>query len=220
RSWSAYAGTADLPGIIEIGEAVHQSIAWLFTNSVDNRSISNLIQVYESCIQSESPRPEVELVMWGEEILRRFFKGRFETESSSTVATESEVAMHLTTSTTLVGRLDRLSITPAGEMEVTEFKLHETRRGSRPRIPDLLQPAAYAAAEMEKNKRSRIFAELYFIDENISERILLTENGARAVKLALSRWIESLKAKGLEANPGVHCRRCSYRGTCPYSLAA
>jgi hypothetical protein len=213
------APTADLPAVVKIGEAAHAALAWLFAPGTIGRPLNGFLDVFESKITAAN-RESTESTRVGiRQFLSTFHARRYMTDEARTLAVESEVILPLNPALAFVGRLDRLAINPAGELEVTEFKLRQTRRGSRPRIPGLLQPAAYAAAVMRERQSRRAFVRLHLLDQDRSTRVLLTERGAQNVRLAMSRWVTSLRAQGLAARPGYHCRHCGYRLICPWSTA-
>jgi hypothetical protein len=136
-------------------------------------------------------------------------------DDETTLGIELPVTLSLTPALALAGRLDRLTANTLGELEITEFKLRKTRHGSRPRVPELLQPAAYATAVMAMRHRDRAFVRLHFLEQDLILRDLLDETDALAVRRALNRWLGILTRRGLDARPGYHCRHCTWRTLCP-----
>jgi hypothetical protein len=213
------APTAALPPIVEVGEAAHGALAWLFAPGAVERPLDGLLDAFESKIKADNRESTDRARAWIRQLLSTFYARRYMTDDARTLAVEPQVTLPLSPTLSVVGRLDRLSMNPAGELEVTEFKLRQTRRGSRPRVPGLLQPAAYAAAVMGERQARRAFARLHFLDQDRAPRVLLTGRGAQNVRLAMLRWVTSLRAQGLAARPGYHCRHCGYRLVCPWSTS-
>lgn len=209
--------SAALPPIVEVGSAVHKTLAWLFAPGAPPRSLPETLAVFDSALESARTLPLSAAHTWGRQLLADFHGEIYLGDRAETLAVEAEVVLELAASLSLVGRLDRLARVPAGELEVTEFKLHRSRHGSRPRLPELLQPAAYAAAAMSLRAKPLAFVRLHSIEQRQADRIVLTNT--ERVKLALLRWIDILKRRGWTARPGHHCRHCGYRLVCPKSAA-
>jgi RecB family exonuclease len=210
-------GAAALPPIVDVGFAAHEALAWLFAPGTPHRTQQELLQFYDARLSALSNQSMTAQGAWGRQVLGYFYAAHYLADRAGTVAVEAPVTLALSSDASFVGRLDRLAVNPAGEIEVTEFKLHETRHGSRPRLPELMQPAAYAAAVMRIRQVPRAFARLHFLEEDRSERVLLTEKGGRNVQMALLRWLNALRLRGFAARPGYHCRHCAYRRICPAS---
>jgi CRISPR/Cas system-associated exonuclease Cas4 (RecB family) len=211
--------TADLSPIVDAGSAAHEALAWLFTPGSATNSLEALLDVFDARMVTTSSPLADDARSLGRKILSQFYAAHYSRDDAKTLAVEKQISLPLHPHLSFAGRLDRLSLSPAGILEVTEFKLRETQRGARPRIPELLQPAAYAAAEMMARGDRSAFVRLHFLEQNRIERIALNERGARNVRLALLRWLAALQRRGLDAQPGSHCRRCGYRLVCPYSTA-
>lgn len=207
-----------LPSIVGIGQAVHEALAWLLEPQSPQRSLAALLAAYEAKA-SMMGIVEPKILARGGNILAMFYSAHYAIEAERSLAVEQTVSLPLTATSSFVGQLDLLSSSLSGELEITEFKLHQTRRGSRPRLPDMLQPAAYAVAAMADRRATRAFVRLQYLEEDQSMKLLLTEDDIPRIRRALIRWMQSLVHKGLAANPGHHCQRCAFRTTCPSSLA-
>ncbi|MEY6432053.1 PD-(D/E)XK nuclease family protein [Thioalkalicoccus limnaeus] len=211
--------TAALPPIVEVGSAVHEALAWLFAPGAPQRTAAETLAMFDAALGCAPAGLPGAAHAWGRQLLADFHAEVYLGDRAETLAVEAEVTLPLAASLSLAGRLDRLARLPAGAIEVTEFKLRRTRHGSRPRIPELLQPAAYAAAVMSVQTTRVAFVRLHFLEQRQADRILLTETGAARVKLAVLRWVAALRRKGSAAHPGHHCRHCGYRLVCPESTA-
>ena len=208
-----------LPPVVEVGSAVHETLAWLFAPGAPPRSLSETFAVFDAALDAARSLPFSAARVWGRQLVADFHGETYLTDRAQTLAVEAEVTLDLAPSLSLVGRLDRLARGPAGELEITEYKLRRGRPGSRPRLPELLQPSAYALAAMTPWAKRVAFARLHFIEQRQVDRIVLTNTGVERVKLALLRWVAILKRRGWRASPGHHCRHCGYRLLCPDSAA-
>jgi CRISPR/Cas system-associated exonuclease Cas4 (RecB family) len=215
--WRTVAPQA-LPSIVGVSQAVHETLAWLLAPQSPRRSLAELLAVYENRVR-KLPSADPETLSRGQSTLTRFYSTHYLPEAKKPLAVEMRVSLPLTGGSSLVGQLDLLTLSLSGELEVVEFKFHQTRSGARPRVPELLQPAAYAAALMAGGRGTRVFVRLQFLEEDQSIGMLLSEQDITRIQYALIRWMQVLRRKGLKANPGQHCRRCAFRGICPSSTA-
>lgn len=211
--------TAKLPPVVEVGTVAHAALAWLFAPGGQRRELGAFLGRFDSGLPAEAAGAGEATRQWARKLLSDFFVEHYVADSAETLAVESEVGLSLGPAMTLTGRLDRLARNAAGEIEVTEYKLRESRRGSRPRVPELLQPGAYAVAVMSAHALARAFVGIHFLEQRCVDRLLLNQAAAENIRAALRRWIAILQRKGLSARPGHHCQHCGYRLICPDSLS-
>ena len=139
------APASELPPIVDIGYAAHEALAWLFMPGVKERALVDFLEAYDSKLAAIDRKAVNGMRAWGRELLSVFYSTYYIIDDAETLAVESSVAIPLTPTLSFAGRLDRLSLNSAGELEITEFKLRHTRRGSRPRYrkccsPRLMRP--------------------------------------------------------------------------------
>jgi hypothetical protein len=203
-----------LPSSVAVGEAAHEALGWL--HAARQVTLSTFLDVYHAKISALGIANASDMVQRGRDILESYYLAhRHGDDDETTLGIELPVTLSLTPALALAGRLDRLTANTLGELEITEFKLRKTRHGSRPRVPELLQPAAYATAVMAMRHRDRAFVRLHFLEQDLILRDLLDETDALAVRRALNRWLGILTRRGLDARPGYHCRHCTWRTLCP-----
>ena len=117
---------------------------------------------------------------------------------------------------TFVGRADRTTLDASGTVEVVDYKLSDGNSTSRPRLPDWLQSAGYAAAVLRDSQLTSVIARRTLLQSGEEQRFGLSEDDARSVSLALRRWFFKMNTSdGHPPNPGPHCASCQFNPMCP-----
>ncbi len=210
--------TDELPLAVIIGTSIHQSLSWLFADEA--RSCSAFLDKFERCIDQPGITVDKSELLKTREMLEKFFDLEYRHSKTKTLRVDGAAELYLGDSFSLKGRYDRLSINPSGELEITEYKLRKPKSNLLPSIPSLIQPAAYAVSVMKEQSVERIFASIYFMEQQEKIRVLLDRDRAHSVLLAVLRWIQLLQSRGFRAQPGPNCSRCAYRSICEFSVAS
>ena len=152
----------------------------------------------------------------GEKALAFHYAAVFLDEKQRTIAVEQPLRMDLGGGLAFVGRADRITLDPSGTVEVVDYKLWDRDSTSRPRLPDWLQSAGYAAAVLRELKLASVLARRTLLQTGEEQRFALSEDDTRPISLALRRWFFRINtADEYQANPGPHCASCQFNPICP-----
>ena len=134
----------------------------------------------------------------------------------TTLAVERRIQLALKPGVDFVGRVDRVGLRPSGMIEVVEYKTSRRTTTSRPRLPDLLQLAAYGVALLVEQRVDKVLARRVVVPSGVEERFVVSKEDCRWIRLALLRWVRRLSQFDVNvANVGSHCRSCEVVRDCP-----
>lgn len=205
-----------------IGSRLHETLAWMY-NSVDaNPTRTQVFGWFEDRL-SETLPPDTHhsvverLQIKGRKALAFHYAAVFLNEKDSTVAVERPVRMDLGGDLEFIGRVDRITLDQSGTVEVVDYKLTDGMSTSRPRLPDWLQCAGYAAAVLHELRISSVIVRRTLLQTGEEQRFALSKDDTQAVSLALRRWFYRINnSDGYPPNPGPHCASCQYNSVCPH----
>lgn len=204
-----------------LGSRLHETLAWLYDNAAANPARTEVFEWFVDRVAKTLP-PDTHhstvrrLRNTGQKALAFHYATVFLNERQSTIAVEQPIRMPLGGGLAFVGRADRITLDASGTVEVVDYKLTDGNSTSRPRLPDWLQSAGYAAAVLRDFQLSSVIARRTLLRTGEEQRFALSEDDTRSVSLALRRWFFRMKnAGGYQPNPGPHCASCQFNPTCP-----
>ena len=204
-----------------LGSRLHETLAWMYSNAPTNPTRTEVFEWFNDRLATTLP-PDTHhstlerLQTTGEKALAYHYATVFLNEKQSTIAVEQPLRMALGGDLTFVGRADRTTLDASGTVEVVDYKLSDGNSASRPRLPDWLQSAGYAAAVLRDLQLSSVIARRTLLQSGEEQRFALSEEDTRSVSLALRRWFFRMKTvDGYPPNPGPHCASCQFNPTCP-----
>jgi len=204
-----------------LGSRLHETLAWMYGNPVANPTRAEVLGWFENRLSNTLPpdahHSTVErLQATGRKALAFHYAAVYLNEKHSTIAVERPVRMDLGGGLEFIGRVDRITLDPSGTVEVVDYKLSDGQSTSRPRLPDWLQCAGYAAAVLQELRLSSVIARRTLLQTGEEQRFALSADDNRAVSLALRRWFYRINTSdGYPPNPGPHCASCQYNPACP-----
>ena len=204
-----------------LGSRLHEALAWLYSGGSGARGEVELVQWFRSRVAETLPEgtdcaTASRLSRRGEDALIYHHAVAYRSGRSRTIAVERPVRMRCDRWTNFVGRVDRVAVDASGTVEVIDYKMSSRRKTSRPRIPDWLQIAAYAAAVLGELDVSSVIARRIMLATGEEEQLVVSREDARQVTLSLARWARSLAAGGaFPMRAGVHCGSCQFNPACP-----
>ena len=203
-----------------LGSRLHETLAWMYDNPDTNPTKAHVLDWFEDRLSNTLPpdthHSTVErLQTTGRKALAFHYAAIYLNERRSTIAVERSLRMDLGGGLAFVGRVDRVTRDPSGTIEVVDYKLSDGQSTSRPRVPDWLQCASYAAAILRELRLSAVIARRTLLQTGEEQRFALSEDDTRTVSLALRRWFHQINTSDTYTpNPGPHCASCQYNLLC------
>lgn len=205
-----------------LGGRLHEALSFLYQlGRFPEVSEEQVLAFFEARLDAmlppTAPADQVaELRQRGSEALRFHHAAVYRHDTLETLAVESRFTLELSAELSFVGKVDRVAVSPSGTIGVIEYKTAVRGESSKPRVPDLLQLAAYGAAAMLEYRTPTVFARRHFVETGTDEKILIERGDLSRIRLALLRWIAGLKRTDeLKARPGRHCGACQFNPVCP-----
>ena len=203
-----------------LGSRLHETLAWAYSTP-SNPTRTEVFDWFNDRLATTLP-PDTDhstlerLQTTGERALAYHYATVFLNEKQDTIAVEQPLRMPLGGNLTFIGRADRTTLDASGTVEVVDYKLSDGNSTSRPRVPDWLQSAGYAAAVLRDSQLTSVIARRTLLQSGEEQRFALSEDDTRSVSLALRRWFFRMQnADGYPPNPGSHCASCQFNPTCP-----
>ena len=203
-----------------LGTRLHEALAWLYSGGGGRRGKVELVEWFRSRLAETLPEGTdcamaAHLSRRGEDALVFHYEVAYAGGRSKTIAVERPVRMPCDRWTTFVGRVDRVAVDASGTVEVIDYKTSQRRRTSRPRIPDWLQIAAYAAAILRELDVPSVIARRVMLATGEEEQFAVSREDVRQITLSLARWARGLTAGGaFPMHPGTHCSSCQFNPIC------
>ena len=203
-----------------LGTRLHEALAWLYSAGGGRRGKVELVDWFRSRLAETLPEGTdcamaAHLSRRGEDALVFHYEVAYAGGRSKTIAVERPVRMPCDRWTTFVGRVDRVAVDASGTVEVIDYKTSQRRRTSRPRIPDWLQIAAYAAAILQELDVPSVIARRVMLATGEEEQFAVFREDVRPITLSLARWARGLAAGGaFPMRPGAHCSSCQFNPIC------
>ncbi|MYF29643.1 MAG: hypothetical protein F4169_12470, partial [Gammaproteobacteria bacterium] len=194
-----------------LGSRLHETLAWMYATPAANPTQADTLAWFEARLSSTLPphtHPSTveHLQTTGRKALAFHYEAVFLNERKRTIAVEHPLRMDLGGGLKFIGRADRVTLDPSGTVEVVDYKLSDGQSTSRPRVPDWLQSAAYAAAILRELRHTSVIARRTLLQTGEEQRFALSEDDTRAVSLALRRWFHRVNTSdAYPPNPGPHC---------------
>lgn len=206
------------PAPVSLGKCLHLALARLYMPVASRMSLDSLVALFEAIVAAETDVAEERqwLLERGCQLLEFHYRTSFVGDTRETLGIEKRVALDLSGGVVFTGTIDRLVRTRTGIIEVIDYKTRFVASSSRPRIPDLLQLAAYGVAALQEYGTQDVFLRRYYLESGAEDRFLLRLEDAASVRLALHRWTRRLSG-GDAPRPGNHCRRCLYHPSCEHA---
>lgn len=203
-----------------LGSRLHETLAWLYGNPDANPTQAHVLDWFEDRLSNTLPpdthHSTVErLHTTGRKALAFHYATVFLNERRRTIAVERSLRMDLGSGLAFIGRVDRITRDPSGTVEVVDYKLSDGQSTSRPRVPDWLQCAGYAAAILRELRLSAVIARRTLLQTGEEQRFALSADDTRPVSLALRRWFHQFNTSdAYPPNSGPHCASCQYNLLC------
>jgi putative RecB family exonuclease len=215
------------PEVIEsavmfLGKRVHEALFHLYsqgaTRAVPERELLTFLasRITET-LPADTPSAQAEdLVERGTSLLRFHYSQVHRHDTAVTLALEKRFSLQLSPELSFVGVIDRIAVAPSGVYEVIDYKISARKKTSRPRIPDLLQVAAYGAAALLEYQPPALRACRHLLPTGEREEIALGAADLPRLRSALRRWIKLCwRNSQREPRPGQHCASCQFNPICP-----
>jgi CRISPR/Cas system-associated exonuclease Cas4 (RecB family) len=212
-----------------LGKVVHESLAWLYRNSIEGVSVSRESLLTKFLDEWHGRRKSLTLPLKvvkqgdsltsrrasGEFMLANYFDRTYQTESRRTLYVEREFNLRLSGKHLFNGIVDRVATDSAGSLHVIDFKT--SARGSQGLDGDAeLQLDAYGLWALLERKVERVHLTFEFLADGTSSTIVLARPGANAVVRELVTRIEEVqREKIFPPKPSPLCVWCGYRSLCP-----
>lgn len=208
-----------------LGNRLHETLAWMYGKTEASPSREEVFEWFDRRLANALP-PNIQhttvrrLRTAGRKALAFHYTTVYVAERQTTVAVEQPLRMTLGGGLSFVGRADRISLDASGTVEVVDYKLTDGNSTSRPRLPDWLQSAGYAAAVLKDLQLSSVIARRTLLLTGTEQRFALSEGDIRSVSFALRRWVLRTRTPDqYQPNPGPHCASCQFNPTCPEATA-
>jgi len=205
-----------------LGRQLHKALAYLYSakHAVTEADLLSFFAARVSeTLASLVRQPQLkEILERGSSVLLSHYRNTFRFSTSRTIAVEKHFSLELSAGVTFSGIIDRVSQAASGTYEVVDYKTSIRRSTSRPRIPDLLQLAAYGVAAMLEYRVPALLISRHLVPSGEEEKLPLRETDMRRIRLALLRWVTRVwQTTEYSARPGRHCSSCQFNPCCPHA---
>ncbi len=147
-----------------LGKRLHEALFFLYRAEVGHTISEAETQDFlaariADAFPASSPQEQRRtLTRRAEEVLHYHYLRVYRHEDAQTKALEKPFVLRLTPNLSFAGVIDRVAVAPSGTYEVIDYKTSARKQTSRPRIPDLLQIAAYGVATLLDYQLSAVHA--------------------------------------------------------------
>lgn len=206
-----------------LGKRLHEALSYLYRQGgllgvVDEKQVQAFLasRIADTFPDAVPTRQRLALAERGAEILRRHYSGVYRVETARTEALEHSFATQLSAGLRYTGVVDRIALAASGTYEVIDYKSSARRVTSRPRVPDLLQVAAYGAAVMLEYQVPMVRAYRHLLPTGEREELVVRRVDLPRTRHALRRWAaRCMRDRDYRAHPGQHCASCQFNPSCP-----
>jgi len=204
-----------------LGERLHEALYFLYRHTTIPVTEAELLAWFAARIRETVPALTTQiqlndLIQRGSELLRFHYANEYQSQTKRTIALEKRFVIELAADLLFVGRVDRIAIAPSGTYEIIEYKTSTRKWTSRPRIPDLLQLAAYGVAALLEYHVPAVLVRRHQLGTGDNDDVVIRETDPKRISKALRRWINRIwRTREFVARPGLHCRSCQFGPICP-----
>ena len=205
-----------------LGKRLHEAMFYLYHDGGPGTVREPMVQAFLAARIAETfpataPTHQRQVLSnRGSEILHRHYSQVYCSEGAATQALEHVIAIQLSAGLKYTGIIDRIAVAPSGVYEVIDYKSSARKHTSRPRVPDLLQVAAYGAAVMLEYHVPTALAYRLLLPTSEREELVIQQEDLPRIRHALRRWFaRCAQSPHYEANPGRHCASCEFNRSCP-----
>jgi RecB family exonuclease/shikimate kinase len=203
-----------------LGARLHDALYFLYRGR-DAVSEDDLLayfarRVHDTFPPSAPPAQATDLIRRGSAMLEYHHANEYRPDVVKTVEQEKRFELELASGLSFIGRIDRVVLAPSGTYQVIDYKTSARASTSRPRIPDLLQLAAYGAATLLEYRVPAVILRQQQLGTRDDDELVLRTGDLPRIRQALRRWIGRVwRDAEFAARPGRHCRSCEYNPACP-----
>lgn len=208
---------SELSAAVQYGAAIHTALKDYYDALMQGRprSQEQLLALFRTKFEEYSIPEELQRDLYlaqGLEQLRTFYAESTAQPAPRVLGTEVPFEIKIA-GVTVIGRLDRLDELSPEMVAVVDYKTGNPK--SQDDADKSLQLSIYALAaqkQFDKSPERLIFHNL----ENNSQ-VVSSRSGRMLVSVEekIGKVAEGIEMQRFAANPGYHCRWCSYRDVCP-----
>ncbi|MTK63121.1 MAG: hypothetical protein F8N15_00915 [Methanobacterium sp.] len=204
-----------------IGTLLHESLRFLYGARSEGKVAETEVQAFLSdritatLGSGVSEESKLRITNQATALLHFHYATVYRHETAVTQDLEKAFTLQLAPDLTFTGIIDRIALAPSGTVEVIDYKSSARKRTSRPRVPDMLQLAAYGVATLLDYQLPTVRAHRHLIPTAEQESIVLGAEDTQRISMALIRWIgQCTSDQQHHARPGRHCASCQFNPMC------
>jgi RecB family exonuclease/shikimate kinase len=204
-----------------LGKRLHEVLFVLYRQgiaSIEEARVFLRQRVLDTLPSTTGASQRQNLIEQAAAILEYHYSRVYRHDHAQTLALEKTLALRLTSNLTFVGGIDRIALARSGTYEVIDYKTSARKKTSRPRIPDLLQVAAYGAMTLLEYKLPALLSYRHLLPTGEKETVPVHRKDLPRIRAALTRWIDRcIRDKEYGAQPGRHCASCQFNPICQWA---
>ena len=208
-----------------LGKRLHEALFFLYRAEAEKivaeAEVRDFLRqrILHTLPSTISPSQGQALVARAMTVLEYHYSRVYRHEDAQTQALEKAFALRLAPNLIFAGVIDRVVLTKSGTYEVIDYKTSARKQTSRPRIPDLLQVAAYGAATLMEYNLTGLLSCRHLLPSGERELIPVRREDLPRVRAALTRWIDGcIRDKEYKARSGRHCASCQFNPICRWAV--
>jgi len=208
---------AELPAAVQYGAAIHTALKDYYDALMQGRprSQEQLLALFRTKFEEYSIPEELQRDLYlsqGVEQLRTFYAESTTEAAPRILGTEVTFEIKIA-GVTVIGRLDRLDELSPETVAVVDYKTGNPK--SQDDADKSVQLSIYALAAQKQFGKSP--ERLIFHNLENNSRVVSSRSGRMlaSVEEKIGKVAEGIEMQRFAANPGYHCRWCSYRDVCP-----
>ncbi|MGH9510787.1 MAG: ATP-dependent helicase [Terriglobales bacterium] len=207
----------EVPAAMQYGAAIHRILRAYFDSVRFERPLpeGTLVELLIADLAQAGIEDRYQYDLYaqqGAEELHEFLEAYRRKRSPEVLHTEKSFEIRLGVGV-VAGRIDRIDKAADNRVVIVDYKTGKPR--SQEDADESLQLSIYALAAREKWGYEADHLEFYNLERNSAVVTRRSESQLLEAKMKVEEVATEIAAGNFEANPGFHCRFCSYRNLCP-----
>jgi DNA helicase II / ATP-dependent DNA helicase PcrA len=208
---------AELPAAVQYGAAIHTALKDYYDALIQGRprSEEQLLALFRTKFEEYSIPEELQRDLYleqGLEQLREFHKESAAQAAPKVLGTEVPFEIKIA-GVTVIGRLDRLDELSPDTVSIVDYKTGNPK--SQDDADKSVQLSIYAMAAWKQFKKFPERLVFHNLENNSLVTSSRSERMLAGIEEKIGKVAEGIEIERFVANPGYHCRWCSYRDVCP-----